>query len=106
MVSVTISDEAKRRISRKVGPNVIIYCDVFGPPRKGAGPAFIPKITVAYSREPGGQFVVENHGGIPVWIDRWLLSQVSPDELLSIGLNKGLIKTLKVELVSQRVESA
>lgn len=105
MVIITISPEAKNRISRKARPNVIIYCDVFSS-RKGSGPTFIPKVTVTYGREPGGQFVVENHGGIPVWIDRGLLSQISPDESLSIGLNRGLIKTLKIDLVSQQVERA
>lgn len=105
MVSITISPEAKNSILRKARPNIIIYCDVFSS-RKGSGPAFIPKVIVAYGREPGGQFVVENHGGMPVWIDRWLLSQISPDESFSIGLNRGLIKTLKIELVSQQVERA
>ena len=103
MVSITISPEARKRIWRKARPNVIVYCDVFSS-RQGAGPAFIPKVIVTYGREPGGQFVVENHDGIPVWIDRWLLSQISPDESLLIGLDRGLIKTLKIELVSQQIE--
>jgi hypothetical protein len=90
-------------ISRKARPNVVIHCDVFGTGRRGAGPAsFIPRVRIAYGKEPGGRFIVENHNGIPVWIDGWLLSQVSPDESFSIGLNRGLIKTLKVELVSSQ----
>lgn len=105
MVSIKISPEARNRISRKARPNVIIYCDVFSS-RKGSGPTFIPKVIVTYGRKPGAQFVVENHSGIPFWIDRWLLSQISPDESLSIGLNRGLIKTLRIELVSQQVERA
>lgn len=106
MVSLTISREAMGRISRKARPNVIIYCDVFGSSGRGAGPTFILKIRVTDGREPGQQFVVENHDGIPVWIDRWLISQMSPGDSLSIGLERGLVKMLKVELVSQQLKTA
>lgn len=94
------------RISRKARPNVIIYCDVFGSSRRGAGPTFIPKVRVTDGREPGQQFVVENHDGIPVWIDRWLTSQMSPGDSLSIELERGIIKMLKVELASRQLKTA
>lgn len=105
MVGITISREARKRISRKARPNVIVYCDAFSS-SKGAGPAFIPKVIVTYGREPGGQFIVENHDGMPVWIDRWFLTQISADESFLIDLNRGLIKTMKIELVSQPIKRA
>ena len=74
--------------------------------QQGRRTRFYTKVIVTYGREPAGQFVVENHDGIPMWIDKWLLSQISPDESFLMDLNRGLIKTPKIEIVSQQIERA
>ena len=105
MARVAISKEARDYISRKKRPNVIVYRDLFQA-GKARGLLFIPKVTVTSGREPGGQFAVQNQGGIPVWVEKGLLNHMSDGDLLLIGMHRGLIKSLKIEIVSERLESA
>jgi hypothetical protein len=104
VASVAISKEARDHISRKKRPNIIVYQDVFRAGKRGL--LFIPKVALTSGREPGSQFAVQNQGGIPVWVEKGLLNSLPEGDLLLIGMQRGLIKSLKIELVSERLERA
>lgn len=100
MARISISHDAIRYLLKKSKrPNVVIYRDVFSTRH---GPVYIPCARTT-SIEPMGRFDPSNHAGITVWIERDFLGQLSPDESIGIGLNRGLVKSLSVEVASERL---
>ncbi len=101
MAHTTISPDAARYLLRKMKrPNVVVYRDVFWTRR---GDLFIPRVRASDGREPGRRFEESSHSGVTVWVEKDFLAQLSPDEAILIGLNRGLIKSLGVEVVSERI---
>lgn len=100
MVHIAISPDATRYLLRKAKrPNVVIYRDVFSATR---GFLYIPRVRAA-RREPSGHFEPSSHTGITVWVEKEFLRQLSPGESIYISLDRGLIKSLKVEMDSERI---
>ncbi|NWG37474.1 hypothetical protein [Nitrososphaera sp.] len=103
MVRITVSPDAARYLIRKMKrPNVIVYRDIF---RAKRGSVFILRVRAADGREPGGQFEASDHAGVTVWVESEFLRRLAPGEGISIGLDRGLIKSLKVEMASERISA-
>lgn len=103
MVQITVSPDAAKYLIRKMKrPNVIVYRDIFHTKR---GSVFILRARTANDRRPGRQFDESDHAGVTVWVESEFLRQLQPGEGISIGLERGLIKSLKVEMTSERLSA-
>lgn len=103
MAHIAVSADAARYLIRKMRrPNVVVYRDVFWTRR---GTVFIPKIRASDGKEPGRHFEDSTHTGVTVWVEKEFLRHLSPDESILIDLDKGLIKSLKVEIASERISA-
>lgn len=106
--SIIISQEALDYIrieKRMKRPNLVIYRDIqtisccsskiFD---------FITKVKAIDGKEPNELFVViDNVQGIPVWVERALLSQINDaSNCTMISLKKGLVKGLKLIILERR----
>jgi hypothetical protein len=108
MVRAVVLPDAVRHVQDRRKAGIVVYRDVLGRSSSSHSPSpkqqqFIPKVKVA-DREPGALFVAVdgNDSGVPVWVERALLSQLEEHESLHISVDRGLIKRLKVELGSEK----
>jgi hypothetical protein len=107
VVKVTFSQDAldyikkQKRISRL---NLVIYRDIgkIG----GCGSRafyFVPKVKVIDKEPDSAYFTIigndKNAAGIPLWVERALVSTITESGNINVTLKKGLLlKTLKLEL--------
>jgi hypothetical protein len=99
--NIIISPEVLHYINHEKGikdPNLAIYRDIA---RSGCCSVrtieFIPKVKIMDEKKPNEYFImVDNSYGIPVWIEKGLLTQLENKPIL-ITLKKGLLGGLKIE---------
>lgn len=107
MVRAVVLPDAVRHVQDRRKAGIVVYRDVLGRSSPSHSPShkqqFIPRVKVA-DREPGALFVSVdgNDSGVPVWVERALLSQLEEHESLHISVDRGLIKRLKIELGSEK----
>ena len=107
VVKVTVSQDAldyiqkEKRISR---PNLVIYRDIEKIGCCGSRAfCFVPKVKVMDKEPHSTYFTVigndKNAAGIPLWIERALVSTMTEIGNINVTLKKGLLlKSLKLEL--------
>ncbi|HEY9385750.1 MAG TPA: hypothetical protein VIP70_01815 [Nitrososphaeraceae archaeon] len=101
MKNVIISKDAVyflRFQKRMRDPNIVIYRDIcnisYGYGREFT---FVPKLKVMDNKRPDEYFIMyDNSCGIPLWIEKGLLTQLKNKPIL-ITLKKGLLKGLKLD---------
>ncbi len=111
VVKVSVSQDAldylqkEKRISR---PNLVIYRDIIGCCGSRAF-YFVPKVKVMGKEPDSTYFTVigndKNAAGIPLWIERALVSTMTEIGNINVTLKKGLLlKSLKLELGTEEKE--
>ena len=107
VVKVSISQDVldyiqkEKRISR---PNLVIYRDIENVGCCGSRAFhFVPKVKVMDKEPDSAYFTIigndKNAAGIPLWIERALVSTMTESGNINVTLKKGLLlKSLKLEL--------
>jgi hypothetical protein len=88
-------------------PNIVIYRDILN---LGYGYnrafTFVPKVKVMDGKRPNEYFMMyDNSYGIPVWIEKGLLTQLENKPILISMKKKGLFKGLKLGIGSEILKS-
>ena len=95
MVSISVSEGASIHAGRRRNSGVLVYRDVL---KNGE---FIPKAMIGSDR--GGLFILADNSSVPVWVEKEFFDQLEGFSL-SISLDRGLVKRLKVEIVPLKAE--
>jgi hypothetical protein len=89
---------------RMCDPNIVIYRDILN---LGCGYAraftFITRVKVIDGKKPNEYFVMydRDNYGIPIWIEKGLLTQLENKPILISMRKKGFFKGLKLEIGTQ-----
>jgi len=91
-------------------PNIVIYRDVsgiiLGYTTKPL--TFVPKVKLLDGKEPNELFTVaDNSQGIPVWVEKALLSKINnTTNSVTIYLKRGLMRNPKLAVMENRQDLA
>jgi hypothetical protein len=91
MVSISVSKAAALYVGRKRrSAGVLVYRDML---KNGE---FIPKTMIGM--DPGGLFILADNRTVPVWVEKEFFDQLGECCSVSISVDSGLVKRLKLEI--------
>jgi hypothetical protein len=99
MVSISVSEAAALHVGRKMQrrAGVLVYRDVL---KNGE---FIPKAMIG--TDPGDSlFILADNRTVPVWVEKEFFDQLEEGCSVSISMDRGFVKRLKLDIEQNAVE--